>query len=115
MGAKRTVLIISIIEVIAIIVIISDIFVATVVIDDDHVPGSQESYEEPRDDPSGTRTPPTPAVSPSHDAMQCRVEDGDATAENWEDSHGDSLPADRFWNIASSATLQLTMCDLAWE
>jgi hypothetical protein len=29
------------------------------------------------------------------------VEDGDATAENWEDSHGDSLPADRFWNIAS--------------
>ncbi len=34
--------------------------------DDDHVPGSQESYEEPRDDPSGTRTPPTPDVSPSH-------------------------------------------------
>jgi hypothetical protein len=28
---------------------------------------SQETYEEPRDDPSGTRTPPTPAVSPSHD------------------------------------------------
>jgi len=40
----------SIIEVIAIIVIIvSDIFVATVVPDDDHVPWSQESYEEPRD------------------------------------------------------------------
>jgi len=68
LSAKRAVLIISIIEVIAIIVIIvSDIFVATVVPDDDHVPGSQESYEEPRDDPSGTSTPPTPAVSPSRD------------------------------------------------
>jgi hypothetical protein len=68
LSAKRTVLIISIIEVIAIIVIIVyDIFVATVVPDNDHVPGSQESYEEPRDDPSGTSTPPTPAVSPSHD------------------------------------------------
>ncbi len=73
--------------------------------DDDHVPGSQESYEEPRDDTSGTRTPPTPAVSPSHDAMRCRVDDGDATAENWEDSHGDSLPADRFWNIASECNI----------
>jgi hypothetical protein len=30
-----------------------------------------------------------------------RVEDGDATAENGEDSHGESLPADRFWNTAS--------------
>jgi hypothetical protein len=106
LSAKRTVLIISIIEVIAIIVIIvSDIFVATVVPNDDHVPEFQESYEEPRDDPSGTRTPPTPAVSPSHDAMRCRVEDGDATAENWEDSHGDSLPADRFWNIASECNI----------
>jgi hypothetical protein len=67
LSAKRTVLVISIIEIIGIIVIIVyDIFVATVVPDDDHVPGSQESYEEPRDDPSGTRTPPTPAVSPSH-------------------------------------------------
>jgi hypothetical protein len=37
-----------------------------VVPDDDHVPSSQESYEEPRDDLSGTRTPPTPALSPSH-------------------------------------------------
>ncbi len=106
MKAKRTVLVVSIIEVIAIIVIIvSDIFVATVVPNDDHVPGSQKSYEEPRDDPSGTRTPPTPAVSPSHDAMRCLVEDGDATAENWEDSHGDSLPADRFWKIASERNI----------
>ncbi len=39
------------------------------------------------------------------DAMRCRVEDGDATAENWEDSHGDSLPADRFWNIASECNI----------
>ena len=60
--------VVTIIEVIDIIVIIvSDIFVATVVPDDDHVPVSQKSYEEPRGDPSGTRTPPTPAVSPSHD------------------------------------------------
>jgi hypothetical protein len=55
LSAKRTVLVISIIEVIAIIVIIVyDILVATVVPDDDHVPGSQESYKEARDDPSGT-------------------------------------------------------------
>jgi hypothetical protein len=41
------------------------------------------------------------------DAMRCRVEDGNATvtAENWEDSHGDSLPADRFWNIASECNI----------
>jgi hypothetical protein len=43
--AKRTVIVISIIEVIAIIVImvnhVYDIFVTTVVPDDDHVPGSQ--------------------------------------------------------------------------
>ncbi len=38
--------------------------VATVVPDDDHVPGSQESYEEARDDPSGTRTPPTLPPAP---------------------------------------------------
>ncbi len=62
MSAKRTVLIISVIAII--VIIVSDIFVATVVPGDDHVPGSLESYEEPRDDPSGTRTPPTPAVSP---------------------------------------------------
>jgi hypothetical protein len=68
LSAKRTVLVIAIIEVIAIIVIIVyDILVATVVPIDDHVPGSQESEEKPRDDPSGTRTPPTPDVSPSHD------------------------------------------------
>jgi hypothetical protein len=33
------------------------------------------------------------------------VEDGDATAENWEDSHGDSLPADRCWNITSQCNI----------
>ena len=30
---------------------------------------------------------------------------GDATAENWEDSPSDSLPADRFWNIASECNI----------
>jgi hypothetical protein len=41
--AKSTVIVVSIIEVIAIIVIIVyDIFVTTVVPDDDHVPGCQE-------------------------------------------------------------------------
>ena len=39
------------------------------------------------------------------DAMLCRVEDGDATAEDWADSNGDSLPADRFWNDFSGATI----------
>ncbi len=39
------------------------------------------------------------------DAMRCRVEDADATAEGWEDSNGDSLPADRFWNIASDCNI----------
>ncbi len=34
----------------------------TVVQDDDLV---EESFEEPSDEPSGTRTPPTPVVSPS--------------------------------------------------
>ena len=44
LSAKRTVIGISIIEVIAVIVIIAyDIFVTIVVPDDDHVPGSQES------------------------------------------------------------------------
>jgi hypothetical protein len=64
LNAKWTVLVNSIIEVIAIIVvIISDIFVTTVVTDDDNVPVSQEPYEVPRDDLSGTSTP---AVSRSH-------------------------------------------------
>ena len=30
---------------------------------------------------------------------------GDATGENWEDSSCDSLPADRFWNIASECNI----------
>ena len=32
------------------------------------------------------------------DAVRCRVEDGDATAEDWTDSNGKTLAADRFWN-----------------
>jgi hypothetical protein len=39
------------------------------------------------------------------DAMECLLENGDATAENREDSHGVSLPADRFWNIASECNI----------
>jgi hypothetical protein len=39
------------------------------------------------------------------DAMRCRVEDGYATAEDWEDSYGVSLPADCFWNDASGTTI----------
>ncbi len=34
------------------------------------------------------------------DAVQCRIEDGDATAENWTDSKGRALVPDRFWNAA---------------
>jgi hypothetical protein len=30
--------------------------------------------------------------------VRCRVEDGDATAEDWTDSNGKALAADRFWN-----------------
>ena len=37
--------------------------------------------------------------------LRCRVEDGDATAEDWTDSDGNSLPADRVWNNASGATI----------
>jgi hypothetical protein len=29
--------------------------------------------------------------------MQCRLEDGDAAAEDWTDSNGDSLRPDRIW------------------
>ena len=50
LNAKRTVLVVSIFEVITfIVIIVYDILVTTVVPNDDHVPWSQESYEEPRD------------------------------------------------------------------
>ncbi len=39
------------------------------------------------------------------DAVRYRVEDGDATAEDWTDSNGDSLPADRFWHDASGVSI----------
>ena len=65
MNAKRTVLVVSITEVIAIfVIIVNDIFVTTVVTNEVNVPVSQEPYEEPRDDPSGTSKPD---VSRSHD------------------------------------------------
>ena len=31
------------------------------------------------------------------EAMQCRVEDGEASAEAWKDSNGIALAPDRFW------------------
>ncbi len=31
------------------------------------------------------------------DAVLCRVEDGDASADNWTDSKGEALAPDRFW------------------
>ena len=61
--AKRTVIaiaIIGIIGIIAIIAIIHDYISFTVVPDDDLV---EEPFEEPCNEPSGTRTPPTPDVS----------------------------------------------------
>jgi hypothetical protein len=41
------------------------------------------------------------------DAMWCRVDDGDATAEDWtvSNSDGKSLPADRFWNDGGEPTI----------
>ncbi len=60
--AKRSILIIAIIGLIAIIAVIHDCISFTVVPDDDLV---EEPFEEPCDEPSGTRTPPTPDVSPS--------------------------------------------------
>jgi hypothetical protein len=30
--------------------------------------------------------------------MQCRVEDGEATAEVWKDCNGRAMAPDRFWN-----------------
>ena len=32
------------------------------------------------------------------DAVRCRIEDGDASAENWTDSNGKALAPDRFWS-----------------
>jgi hypothetical protein len=31
------------------------------------------------------------------EAMQCRIEDGEASAEAWKKSHGSALAPDRFW------------------
>ena len=32
------------------------------------------------------------------DAVRCRIEDGDASAEIWTDSNGKALAPDRFWS-----------------
>ena len=39
------------------------------------------------------------------DAMRCRVEDGDATAECWTDGRGKELAPDRFWNIGIESVI----------
>jgi hypothetical protein len=58
--AKRSVIVIAIIGRIAIIAVIHDCISFTVVPDD------EEPFEEPCDEPAGTRTPLTPDVSPLH-------------------------------------------------
>ncbi len=63
MKAKRSVSVIAIIWQIAIIAVIRDCISFTVVPDDDLV---EEPFGEPCDEPSRTRIPPTPDVSPSH-------------------------------------------------
>ena len=39
------------------------------------------------------------------DAMRCRVEDGDDTAEAWTDSNGKALAPDRFWNTGMESMI----------
>ena len=63
MKAKRKFIVIAIIGIIAIIAVMFDYISFTVVPDDDLV---KEPVEEHCDEPSGTHTPPTPDVSPSH-------------------------------------------------
>ncbi len=40
------------------------------------------------------------------DAMQCRLEDGDAEAEDWTDSNGNSLRPDRIWKSGIEDIIQ---------
>jgi hypothetical protein len=61
--AKWSVIIITIIGLIASIAVIHDCISFTVVPDDDLV---EEPFEEPCDEPSETSTPPTPDVFSSH-------------------------------------------------
>jgi hypothetical protein len=39
------------------------------------------------------------------DAVRCRVEDGDASADNWTDSIGEALPPDRFWSSGNESEI----------
>ncbi len=39
------------------------------------------------------------------DAMRCRIEDGDDSAENWKDSNGNTLAPDRFGNISMDSMI----------
>ena len=63
MKVKRTLIVIEIIGIIAIIAIMYDCISFTVVPDDDPV---EEPFDEPCNEHSGTRTPPTPDISPTH-------------------------------------------------
>jgi hypothetical protein len=49
------------------------------------------------------------------DVVRCRVEDGDATAENWTDSKGEALVPDRIWNDGTESMIAglcvLNPCD----
>jgi hypothetical protein len=39
------------------------------------------------------------------DAMMCRLEDGDVSAENWKDSNGIELAPARFWNSSMKSMI----------
>ncbi len=39
------------------------------------------------------------------DAMRCRLEDGDVSAENWKDSNGIELEPDLFWNSSMESMI----------
>jgi hypothetical protein len=39
------------------------------------------------------------------DAMRCRLEDGDESAENWKDSGGSAMAPDRFWNTSMGSMI----------
>ena len=80
MKAKKTSIVIAIIGIIAIIAVMFDYISFTVVPDDDLV---EEPFEEPCNEPSGTRTPPTPDVSPSHAPSPHKSQRGFRVLDTW--------------------------------
>ncbi len=46
--------------------------------------------------------------------MQCHLEDGDASGENWKDSSGRSLAPDCFWKIAMDTRFPQATNYLVW-